>query len=58
MQDAELVFELGDSAVPGRPGEDDWGPSLGAGLVGRSSLKAGIEGAGRVHGTWGTPTSR
>ena len=23
-----------------------------------SSLKAGIEGAGRVHGTWGTPTPR
>ena len=28
VQDAELVFELGDSAVPGRPREDDWGPSL------------------------------
>lgn len=28
VQDAEFAFELGDSAVPGQPGEDDWGPSL------------------------------
>ena len=27
-------------------------------LAWTSSLKVGIEGAGRVHGTWGTPTSR